>query len=832
MNSSDDTDKESDDGTPKLPTFQAKQTEENIKGKAIINWIVGFFLILQAKYYISNAAMNLLIKFFSIVFRIIAQFSPFVGTITKGFFTSFNSMCKSIGHKESYTKYVVCPSCNHIYQFEQSTHAIGTEQYSKKCNYVKFPNHPQLIRRQPCGSLLLKTVEIVSSSEKLLLPFKMYCYQSLKISLRSLLSRQDFVSNCSLWKSQQVIDNDILDIYSGRIWKDFKQFNGVPFLDAEYSLAFILNIDWFQPYTHTQTSIGVIYLTVLNLPRYIRYKRENVILVGIIPGPHEPKHLNPYLQPLVEELLELWNGIKFPVCMSAGVKNEYVRAVILCVSCDLPAASKTCGFLGHAANLSCIKCLKVSPGGIGCKDYSGFDRSSWPKRDNHQHRRAVQKIRTQTTQKEMESKMGCRYSCLLDLPYFDATRMLCIDPMHNLLLGTGKHMLSLWIDQGWIEKRHFISIQKFVDNLILPSRIGRIPKKIESAFSGFKADQFKSWIIIYSIPALYSILPTEHLECWRHFVLACRILCKQRLSMIEIDLADILLLRFCKRVQELYGRNAITPNMHLHCHLKEILLDFGPVQEFWLFSFERYNGILGNQPTNNRAIEEQLMKRFIRDNLIYSFNFPDEFRNEFATVLVADELVGSVGDIFTMPTKLVLPNNYTRNALDADTMAIVKDLIKKINQVPDVGHIHVNTIYLQYSSVTLEGKIFSSSIGQHRSPCIVQVQWNEDYYGNPPTELPEPSEPRSNIRPVRLHNYLKVNYSVNSEPSSLILAFVSWMKPHQLRYHIGKPAELWRDRFEVFGMHSFIPIHSIICHCAYGTFCYNDEDLVVVIPLV
>ena len=30
-------------------------------------------------------------------------------------------------------------------------------------------------------------------------------------------------------------------------------------------------------------------------------------------------------------------------------------------------------------------------------------------------------------------------------------------------------MLSLWIGQGWIDKKHFESIQKFVDDLILPS---------------------------------------------------------------------------------------------------------------------------------------------------------------------------------------------------------------------------------------------------------------------------------------------------------------------------------------------------------------------------
>ena len=31
--------------------------------------------------------------------------------------------------------------------------------------------------------------------------------------------------------------------------------------------------------------------------------------------------------------------------------------------------------------------------------------------------------------------------------------------------------------------------------------------------------------------------------------------------------------------------------------------DYGPVQEFWLFNFEWYNGILCNQPSNNKSIE-------------------------------------------------------------------------------------------------------------------------------------------------------------------------------------------------------------------------------------
>ena len=35
---------------------------------------------------------------------------------------------------------------------------------------------------------------------------------------------------------------------------------------------------------------------------------------------------------------------------------------------------------------------------------------------------------------------------------------------------------------------------------------------------------------------------------------------------------------------------------------------------FWCFSFERFNGIIGNEPTNNKSIEVQLMKQFLSDN--------------------------------------------------------------------------------------------------------------------------------------------------------------------------------------------------------------------------
>ena len=61
----------------------------------------------------------------------------------------------------------------------------------------------------------------------------------------------------------------------------------------------MMNMDFFQPYKHVQNSVGAIYLTVLNLPREVRNKPENVVLVGLIPGPNEPERdINSFLKPV------------------------------------------------------------------------------------------------------------------------------------------------------------------------------------------------------------------------------------------------------------------------------------------------------------------------------------------------------------------------------------------------------------------------------------------------------------------------------------------------------------------------------------------------------
>ena len=55
------------------------------------------------------------------------------------------------------------------------------------------------------------------------------------------------------------------------------------------------------------------------------------------------------------------------------------------------------------------------------------------------------------------------------------------------------------------DQKDFPGIQSKVNAFITPDDIGRIPSKIASSFSGFTAEQWRNWTLIFSLYALPSL---------------------------------------------------------------------------------------------------------------------------------------------------------------------------------------------------------------------------------------------------------------------------------------------------------------------------------------
>ena len=814
------------------PPLPQNEEPSSVQQQSLALWLIGFIVRLQARFNIPDSAIGRLLLFLCTFFQVLGHFSSFIAGLARRLPSSLYRLRKTLKVDNQVTKYIVCPKCEQLYHRGSCVRRIGTKEESLTCHYSEFPNHPHHARRQ-CGQLMLKSVHL-PSGKTVLYPFKIYCYRSIQSYLEHFLLRTGFIENCDHWKNRKSTGM-LQDVYDGRIWQQFMQV-----LTTSTCLALMLNVDWFQPYTHTCCSVGVVFLTIMNLPRSLRYKRHNVLLVGVIPGPSEPIHdINPYLQPLVNELLVFWKGVQMKVQRGSNMVIEQIRCALLCVTCDTPAGRKVCGFLGHTARLGCFKCLKSFPGSVGTMNFSGFDRSTWHPRSVASHRQnieIIQQCQTKTARAAKESQLGCRYSVLMKLPYFDPIKMLVIDPMHNLFLGTGKHMVNLWLQLDLVTKQEFQSLQRTVDAMVVPSDVGRVPRKIETGFSGFTADQFKNWITVYSIPALHGLLPSEHLECWRHFVLACRILCQNSLSFDDVTLADALLLAFCRRVERMYGESAITPNMHLHGHLREVLKEYGPVQEFWLFSYERYNGILGHQPSNNKLIEPQLMKRFLQDNLAYSFSFPSEFEQDFTSVChfhdqrICGSTLSTISPAPDEPYTYHVPTRSTRGILCTGDQTLISLLYQRLHHT--TCHVSVNSIIHKYSSIEIRGKRYNTG-----RQSIALVKWDNDLFLDQPTIFEESlHHHNSNCRPVKIHYFAKVSFCIGDHTSncdSMLLAVVSWYFPHTCRHVLGKPVEVWNpSMYEAHGVYCFVPIHLLVARCAYCVKVVESESVLLVVPLV
>ena len=187
-----------------------------------------------------------------------------------------------------------------------------------------------------------------------------------------------------------------------------------------------------------------------------------------------------------------------------------------------------------------------------------------------------------------------------------------------------------------------------------------MPKKIQNSCGGFTADQWKSFTILFLIYALWDILPRNDIELWCDFVMACCCLCSPVITETQAMLSHSYLLKF----KSLYGKDKVTPNMHLHTHLVDCVLDYGPVYAFWLFSFEGCNGIHGEFKTNQWSVQIRIMRNFTCNQFIQDMPLPSVFKNVFHPFLnrLASNQAGTLLDQ-SLSEKDYLPSKVIKVSL-------------------------------------------------------------------------------------------------------------------------------------------------------------------------
>lgn len=302
----------------------------------------------------------------------------------------------------------------------------------------------------PCGALLSRWER--RKGDAILRPRRTFQYQSLKKWLGRLLSRPGIEEAMDQRVKSARLKKNPTDIWEAAYVHEVKGSDGKPFFSAdavlkEGRLLFSLGIDWFNA-LHSGVakktwSIGGIYAVCLNLPPSLRFKPENICLVGIIPGPNKPSgtEIDHFLTPIVDELLEFFTtGVWFSRTFMYPM-GRLVRAVLGPLVCDLDACREIAGFTIISHRLLCSYCL------IQKADINNFDQSTWPKRDLETHRRAAEEWKAASILEKhrITEEYGLRWSPLLRLPYWNPLQCTVLDVMHNKYLGNlQKHFRQIW----------------------------------------------------------------------------------------------------------------------------------------------------------------------------------------------------------------------------------------------------------------------------------------------------------------------------------------------------------------------------------------------------
>jgi hypothetical protein len=116
------------------------------------------------------------------------------------------------------------------------------------------------------------------------------------------------------WNKQGEHENNnvMVHLSDGEDWKDLDNFDPNFARDAR-NVCIRLATDGFTPFTKRATSYSCwpVFAISYNLPPTFCMKYEHMFICLIIPGPDNPRpQLNVMMQPLIEELKQLWVGVE------------------------------------------------------------------------------------------------------------------------------------------------------------------------------------------------------------------------------------------------------------------------------------------------------------------------------------------------------------------------------------------------------------------------------------------------------------------------------------------------------------------------------------------
>ncbi|KAE8739390.1 hypothetical protein FOCC_FOCC015112, partial [Frankliniella occidentalis] len=341
----------------------------------------------------------------------------------------------------------------------------------------------------------------------------------------------------------------------------------------------ILNTDGFSVFKSSKYEIWPFYLSINELPPWLRFKKQFVLLGGLWFGAGKPDP-NLFLKPLYDELCALKNGVLFKI---AGLVEPLLYKIgMLAGTLDAPAKAV---FLGEKSERTSNVFVHLYSENLHLRteaNYLGDLDELRRLRENNENVRDVRGILGPTILKNM---------ILTSL-----MPSTSVDIMHTLFQGVFKTLvMQLWFQESLNEDFNVSARNDVVSDLLCkikpPHCIERIPQS-QSKIKFWKASEFMAFFFYYSLPILNLVLYQLHFNHFKLLHLAIVLLCKQSVTDDDIILSQLLLDEFVKQYEIIYGMKRMTYNLHVLRHLPSVVRELGPLWTSSCFMFENLNGAL------------------------------------------------------------------------------------------------------------------------------------------------------------------------------------------------------------------------------------------------
>ena len=143
----------------------------------------------------------------------------------------------------------------------------------------------------------------------------------------------------------------------GTDWKNSNQKHK-KFAADPRNIRLGLASDGFNPFGHQSATYSMWPVLVIpyNMPPNVCTKESNYMMALLIPGPKSPgKDFDLFMEPLVEELQQLWKGVLTRDLYSSPPADFFLHVVIIWCIHDYPTMGTMSRRTTHGYN-ACVRC--------------------------------------------------------------------------------------------------------------------------------------------------------------------------------------------------------------------------------------------------------------------------------------------------------------------------------------------------------------------------------------------------------------------------------------------------------------------------------------------